>query len=171
MVSDNRRKRNTESLILDASGKEQRSKKPGAPGPRKGADGPGKSPPGGSPDDSLKPKGKGDGKGGKKRGKRGDGVAPGGADSDKDGYATDTFPGKAIKDIPAAERCCVFYLWARKDGKSQCKAARDGKACKTPHCDKPSKAMLESKVYAKYCQLWGKPNGPAKPASGDDKQE
>ena len=169
LVADNRRRRNTESLVLDASGKEQRQKKPGAPGPRKEPPS-GKAPPGGSPDGPTKPhKGKGDGKGkGKDRKKRAQG---GGAASDTEsdgGYATDQFPGKAISEIPEADRCCVFYLWARKDGKSQCKNARNGKACKYPHCEKPSKAMLDSKLYAKYSQLWGKPNGPAKPASGDD---
>ena len=174
LVSDSRRRRNAESSVLEASGKEQRTKKPGAPGPRRDVDPPGTAPGGGSPGGTTKtPKGgkKGDGKGGKKRDPRGKG-GNGASDSDSDGgYATDSFPGKDIKEIPEAERCCVFYLWARADGSSQCKAARQGKPCKMPHCDKPSKAMVGSKVYAKYSKLWGKPNGPAKPASGVDKKD
>ena len=178
LVSDDRKRRNTESLVLDASGKPQtpKEKKPGAPGRRKGNGGEGDpatttagpAVAGGSgPDPKGKGKGKGKDKGkdGKKR-KKGD-AKPGGGSSGSESD-TNQWPGKTIAEIPEAERCCAYYLWVKEDGTSRCSKFNAGKPCNAPHTLKPSKAMLESKVVAKLKDKFGKPNCPA---SGPKKPE
>ena len=155
LIRDTRRRRNAESLVLEASGKEQPSKhKVSVPAamlpdavPAMAALSPGVPSP--SPDPK---KGKGKGKGGKGKGK-----GQSGSDSET-GYATDQYPGTAINDIPEAERCCVFHLYVDKNGETCCKPTKNGKPCKMQHLQQPTKAMLNSKVYTKYCTLWGQPN-------------
>ena len=104
LVLDARRRRNAQSLVLEASGKEQAAKiKASVPAaviaqeavPALAATTPG--PPSPSPGPG---KGKGKGKGKSK------------SEPDSDAsYTTDQYPGTEIKDIPEDERCCIFHLY------------------------------------------------------------
>ena len=170
LVADDRKRRNTESLVLEASGKHQtpKEKKPGAPGRRKGHEGGGDATtttsagPATAGGHAQDPKGKGKGKGKKgkegKKGKKGDDNSGNASGSDSE---SGQWPGKTIAEIPEAERCCAHYLWVKKDGSSLCSKFNAGKECHAPHTLKPSKAMLESKVYAKLKHKFGPPNCPA----------
>ena len=177
LVADDRKRRNTESLVLEASGKHQTPKEPKKPGAPAGT----KQPKGGgdatttttaapgvtgglTQDPKGKGKGKGKGKDGKKGKGKGDGKSGNASGSESDGG----WPGKTIAEVPEADRCCAHYLWVRKDGSSLCSKFNAGKPCHAPHTLKPSKAMLETKVVAKLKHKFGPPNCPA---SGPKKPE
>ena len=142
-------------------------------------------PGGGKPGaDKGKGKGKGDGKGkggksGKGPGKNQGSWSDGGntdAESDPKGKGnaqkkTADYPGKKIEDIPADQRCCIHYCWVKKDGTSFCYKFNKGIECHAPHLVKPTKAMMETKVYNRLKDQHGPPNcpagGPKAPAKKD----
>ena len=116
--------------------------------------------------------GKGKGKDGKGKGKgKNDGSWSDGGNTD-DGNAkgakgqgkykkTEEYPGKKIEDIPKDQRCCIHYCWVKKDGTSLCWKFNKGLECHAPHMVKPTKAMMESKVYNRLKDQYGAPNCPA----------
>ena len=179
LVADDRKRKNKESLVLEASGKPQAppKKQPGAPGPRKRGDADANTPAapgvtgGGKPGSDGKGKGKG-------KGKKGDGKGPGknqgswsdggntDAESDPKGKGnpkkkTEEYPGKKVEDIPKDQRCCIHYCWVKKDGTSFCYKFNKGIQCHAPHLVKPTKAMMETKVYNRLKDQHGPPNCPA----------
>ena len=59
------------------------------------------------------------------------------------------------------KRCCLHYLWVRKDGTSLCDCFNKGIACwKGPHLAKATPEMLTTKIYARMKHEHGKPNCP-----------
>ena len=116
IVLDTRRRRNAESLVLEASGKEQAPKlKAASPAtllpdavPAAPATPPVGSPRG--PDNPKKGKGKGKGK-----------SAPDDAVTE---FSIDQYQGTAINDIPEDQRCCIFHLYVDKDGVYCCKSVK-----------------------------------------------
>ena len=189
LIDDDRKKRNTESLVLDASGKEQKPKKqPGAPGRRKkgedqggDADDSTRSAMPGVPSDS-KGKGKGKGKDGKGKGKGGkDGK--GDAQQQASGYESSgsykgkpakEYAGKSPSELPEADRCCAHFLWVRKDGTSFCKKFNQGVECYAQHVppSKCPKAMKSTNTFNKLKTEHGPMNcpesGPKAPAKKKD---
>ena len=162
VIADVWRKRNSNSLVHEASGKEQPSKhKVSAPAT---------ATPDAVPAAAVVPKGTPPPSPGLKKGKgKGKGKGQSGSGSDSEtGFGTDQYPGVEIKDIPEDQRCCIFHLYVDKNGASCCKTAKSGKECKMQHLPHATKAMLKSKVYNKYCALWGMPNAhqPAPAAAG-----
>ena len=174
LIADDRKRVNTESLVLAASGKEQQPRTAkGAPGTRKAAKqaaaaaaaaagnhhpaAPGltTSPKGG--------KGKGKGKDGKGKGKNAANGYDSGAESDGTGRKkTSDFQGKPVAEVPKDKRCCLHYLWVRKDGPSLCDAYNKGIACwKGPHLKRGTPEMLATNLYARMKSEHGKPNCPA----------
>ena len=182
VIENERKCRNTESLVLDASGKEQKptkpAKTPGAPGKRQQqqqGNGGNTSPAtprtqSGGPGGSTKSPGKGDEKG--KKGKRSQGKqgdSSGGSDSEarsNKGKPLSQYDGKYMTELPPAEQCCVYWLWVKKDGTSMCNNHREGKDCKLPHKPNPSDAAKKTKQYAKLFAEHGQPNGPPKGVAG-----
>ena len=74
---------------------------------------------------------------------------------------TADYPGKKIEDVPADQRCCIHYCWVKKDGTSFCYKFNKGIECHAPHLIKPTKAMMETKVYNRLKDQHGPPNCPA----------
>ena len=118
-------------------------------------------------------KGKGKGKGGKGKGKgkgKGDGYDSA-AESDGSGRKkTSDYPGKAVTDVPQEKRCCLHYLWTKKDGSSLCANFNKGVECwKGPHLPRATQEMASTNLYARLKAEHGKPNcpagGPKKPAA------
>ena len=193
LVADDRKRRNTESLVLDASGKEQRPdkqpKQPGAPGKRQQQGGdanpthtPGAPAVSGGNDQAGKGKGKGKGKDGKGK-KRGNANDSDGGDTNHSGSEagwqqaktkkkTAEYDGKEISEVPEADRCCAHYLWVRKDGWSLCRNFAKGRQCPNgKHVTNPSKAMTETKVYARLVAENGRANVPANGPKKSDKKD
>ena len=147
MVMDDRKRRNNESLVRAASGKDQQPpRKPQAtPGPKSTA--PGVTP------DPKKGK-KGDGKD-KKKGKPG---SSSGSDSESGGSASDTnnpfarplseFKGTDIAEVPAEQLCCLHHCWG---------ICKRGEKCKHNHLDKCTAAMRGTKSYARLLAFYGDP--------------
>ena len=188
LIAEDRKRRNTESLVLDASGQEQKlpKKQPGAPGRRKKGDGQG-----GDADPPVKPgapgvlgdgggKGKGKGKGkekGKNKGGERDAASQQAQDSGYESSGSDRstrkrvadFPGKAPKDLPEDQRCCAHFLWVRPDGTSFCKKFNKGVECHARHLppSKCPKAMKGTNTWAAMRARHGEMNcpeaGPKKP--------
>ena len=172
-------------MVLAASGKEQAPKGPkAAPGTRKAAEQAAAAAAAAAAAGSTHPaapglttspkggKGKGKGKdGGKKGGKGGNNGYDSGAESDGSGRKkTSDYPGKPLADVSKEKRCCLHYLWVRRDGTSLCDAFNKGIACwKGPHLQKGTPEMLATNVYARVKAEHGKPNcpagGPKKPAA------
>ena len=85
--------------------------------------------------------------------------------SDSDGGCrkkTSEFQGKDLDSVPAEKRCCLHYLWIRKDGTSLCDSYNKGIACwKGPHLARATPEMLATKIYARMKHEHGKPNCPS----------
>ena len=153
VIVDRRDKRNTQSLILQASGKDQapakapaNPAKDGGKGDPKGDKKPGKGKGGGKGDgDAKKDKDKGKGKTDKS--------ASSGSESERDG--------KTTAQIPEDQMCCISHLWG-KCTKADCPFA---------HRDKPTKGIKEHWLYRRNVKKLGPPTGPkkadAKDAAGD----
>ena len=192
LIEDERKRRNTDSLVLDASGKEQRPPKQVAPAATHGSGGGGGG--GGGGGSGGPGRGKGDGKGGKKGDKggkngggRGNGKGPDGkptksppqsprSDSGSDseggkGKRTRDFEGLNIKDLEPDQKCCAYWFWHDANtGKSRCKNHREGRECPAPHLDKATNGIKKTKVWKKCQASYGHPNGPppsAKPAAAN----
>ena len=155
MIVDQRDKRNTQSLILQASGKEQPPPKASGKVAKGGPDGESKTPKGGGKGKDGDKGGKGGGKGkgadGKKKGDgKGSKKSTGsGSDSEKSG-------GKATSEIPKDHMCCVSHLWGR------CQKAD----CPYAHRDQPTKGIKEHWLYVKNLKRLGPPTGPKPAAQG-----
>ena len=176
VIDDDRQKRNQESLVAAASGKEKPTKvnparrklqddgdpaaRPVAPGPVK----PGPTKPGAKPQ-PTKPNGKGGKKGG---GRNGEG---GSTDTDSDAptftgvprKSASEYPGTPLKDIPTDKRCCLQYCWVNKQGVSLCWNYNKGVQCPLGKHVAPNEIpeeMRKTNLFAKYLAERGKPNCP-----------
>ena len=139
--------------------------------PRAGGGGSGKAgEPNGQPPGKGKDKGKGKGKG--KDGEQANANSASGSDggsSNGDGTKpkpTSEYPGIELSAVPEDERCCLHYLWVRKDGSnvSLCgnynKGHRD-KCSLGKHLAKPTAAMKKTKLFNRLKKERGEPNCPA----------
>ena len=181
---DDRQKRNQDSLVAAASGKEKpvkvtparRKQQNGdgdpatrnvAPGPVK----PGPTKPGAKP----QPKSNGGGRG--RGGKRTEG-GDSGSESDTPTWTgvprkpASEYAGTAVKDIPSDKKCCLQYCWVRKDGVSLCWNFNKGVQCTLGKHVAPNEIpeeMRKTNLYAKLLAERGKPNcpknGPKPPAA------
>ena len=146
MVEDARFKRNAESLVIQASGKEQ---KPRPAKPAKPTDGGGKGGKGGkdgnaeTPPKDPKGKGKGDKDKGKGKGKGKDKTSSG-SESDGSKKRTD---GKTTKEIPPDQMCCIKNLWGKCERNPSPHAHRDA----------PTKGIVEHNFYKTCVDKWGPP--------------
>ena len=156
VIADKRRRRNTESLILDASGKPQTPKKPTAPGPKKEPKAP--------PPKSGNPGGGGNPSGPATKSPKKEGKGSGKSDKDK---AAEKAAWDEFKKIPESDRCCLYYLWKDAKGFSRCNR---GESCPHGHKSTPSKAVMGSKIYAIYAERYGERNGPGKLKPKTDKK-
>ena len=172
VVEDDRKKRNQDSLIAAASGKESRPVKvtpaqrrkqqeEADPALRTVAPGPVKpGPKAGAKAEPTKPTGKVRGKGG---GQASDSEADIPTWTGAPRKAPKDYPGTNPKEVPADQRCCLQYCWVRKDGVSMCKAFNEGKECPLGKHVTPqnlTEAMRKTNLYAKYVAERGQPNCP-----------
>ncbi len=148
MVEDARYKRNVESLVIQASGKEQ---KPRPAKPAKPTDGGGKGGKGGKDGNAdsppKDPKGKGKGDKGKGKGKGKDKDKP--SSGSESGGSQKRTDGKTTKEIPPDQMCCIKHLWGKCE-RNPC-----------PHADRdsPTKGIVEHNFYKTCVDKWGAPTG------------
>ena len=156
IITDDRMRRNNESLILAASGKEQKPPKQATPGLKDGGGGGG----GGRG-------GKADGKGGKtgRNGKKPTGGSTSNAsDSDSESESgkgpyskpLDDFKGTLIKDVPEDQLCCLHFAWG---------LCKRGDNCKYPHVDACTPAMRKTKNFKRLAHYYGNPEDYKKKAA------
>ena len=167
IIDDDRMRRNNESLVLAASGKEQKPTKPAAPTGRIGDGGGGASGGGGAG-------GKAGGKGGKeskggRNGKKQSGTSSGeSSESDSESssgkgpYAKslDDFKGTLIKDVPQDQLCCLHFAWG---------LCKRGDKCNYPHIEACTPAMRKTKNFKRLADYYGSPEDYKKRAAAKAK--
>ena len=174
VVEDDRKKRNQDSLIAAASGKEshlvkvtpaQRRKQQEEVDPAKRTVAPGPvkpRPKAGAKADPSKPPGRARGKGGAQS-FNSEVEAPTWTGVPR--KALKDYPGTDVKDVPADQRCCLQYCYVgRKTGLSLCNAFNQGKDCPLGKHVAPGNltpAMKKTNIYAKYIAERGPMNCPS----------
>ena len=158
MVKNVRHERNFQSLVLDASGKEQIPAKPKTvmPGQRLGPEQPGgksgDSPSGGRGGGGGAVDGGGGGKGDKggKKGGRGGKRGGGGADSEAESMHS---------SIPPDQRCCIRSLWGKCPMKpEECTYGN--------HLTIPTEFVKRHQMYQDWVKKYGDPPGMAAASAG-----
>ena len=149
LVSKERQRRNTQSLVLEASGKDQ------APQPPK------KSALAAShqqvnqetvAQDAGESPTQGGGQPARRKGNKGGGAQSAGGPTPG---ATPHGSPRGLKGIPNDSRCCIKHLWSRCTNPLPC--------CFGPHLDKPTDAIKEHKFYQTMLKDHGEPTGPKQP--------
>ena len=148
LVDKERQRHNKESLVLDASGKEQMPRQPRkALAAQRGQDqGPG------SGGESRDP-GQGGGSPGQAGGRRSKNQ---GAGTATPGGGSPRAEGKTLKELPEGSRCCIKHLWGRCKTPETCLHG--------PHLDKPTDGIRQHGLYLAMVKEHGEPTGP-KPAA------
>ena len=161
LVSKAQQKKNTESLVLDASGLDQtpaRPTRPAMPGQRQDPPGDGtvrpERPAGGS---SVTAGGGNDGPkgGGKRRGKKGRGN--GGDETDVGTNPSDGDARSVNASIPQDQKCCIKHLWGKCPNPESCIFGL--------HLDRPTEGIKQHGYYKQLVARLGEPTGPAAASS------
>ena len=161
LVAKARQKRNTESLVLDASGREQIPERPGRsamPGRVSDQDSRQDGPPetGGSQLQGGNPGAEGShadgGKGGRRRGKRQQRDTESEAGGSVAGGAPDTPRSSSLTMVPADHKCCIKHLWGKCADPEKCPYG--------PHLAKPTEGIKRHPFYQTLLKELGEPRGP-----------